>query len=79
MTDKALIVLLSKPALDFIRDVRRKLDANPDYVDSNETELRKKVSSFLTDSGLLWDKPILERESIPLLKEAITHLRLIEK
>lgn len=77
--DKALIVLLSKPALDFVKEVRRKVDSDPAYIDSHEKELRKNVSSLLLDSGLLWDLPILERESIPLLKDALTHLRLIEK
>jgi len=79
MTDKALIVLLSNPALDFVRDVRKKLDSDPGFVETHEKELRKKVSTLLVDSGLLWDQPVLERESIPLLKEAIMHLRLIEK
>ncbi len=77
--DKAIVILLSMPALTFVRDVRRRLDSDAAYLNAHEEELRNKVVSVLTNSGLLWDEPIMRREAIPMLKEAIVQLRLIEK
>ena len=78
-TEKGVVVLLSKPALEFVREVRRKLDIDSAYLDTHEEELRKQVSRFLLDAGLFWDPTIMNREAINLLKEATRHLRLIEK
>lgn len=77
--DKAIVILLSKPALDFVREVRRKVDTDSTYLDSHMQELREKVKTYLMDAGLLWDNDILTREAIPMLTEAIMQLRLIEK
>lgn len=79
MYESAVLVLLKKPALHFVREVRKHVDADAAYLDAHRDELMPTVQDFLLKGGLFWDVQILERDSMSILEKAIIQLRQIEK
>lgn len=78
-TENAVGVLLRAPALYFVRELRSKLDRDPKYLRSHKAEITPRLEELLLNGGIIWDRTIVERESISLLKDAINRLRRIEK
>lgn len=79
MHENAVLVLLKKPALDFVREMRRHADADAAYLDAHKDELVPAIRDSLLKGGLFWDIQILERDSMSILEQAIIRLRQIEK
>ncbi len=75
----AVLVLLRKPAIDLVREVRKKADVDPSYLESHREEILATVQDFLLKGGLYWDIKILERDSMTILEQAVARLRQIEK
>lgn len=79
MNENAVLILLKRPALGFVRETRQKLDSDPSYLEEHRGELLPTVQDFLLKGGVFWDPEILEREAMKILEAAIARLRQIEK
>ena len=79
MDDNAVLVLLRKPALEFIRELRTHVDADSEYVKNHWDELFPKAQGFLLKGGIFWDVRILERDSMSILEQAIVRLQTNRK
>ena len=77
--EKTVMTLLKMPALSYIRDLRRTLDADPRYLSNNSEGVRTKVTEFLSSGGVYWDKEIFDREWERIVREAVIRLRSVER
>ena len=77
--EKTVMILLQMPALSYLRDLRKTLDADPRYLDTNAEGVRMKVTEFLSGGGVYWDKEIFDREWERIVREAVIRLRSVER
>lgn len=77
--EKTVMVLLKMPALTYLRDLRKTLDTDPQYLTTNADRVRTKVTGFLSGGGVFWDDDIFDREWERVVKEAVIRLRSIER
>ncbi len=77
--EKSVMILLQSPALAYMRDLRRTLDTDPQYLAAHSDGVRSKVTEFLSNGGIYWDNDIFDREWERIVKEAVIRLRNIER
>ncbi|MBI4427802.1 MAG: hypothetical protein HY562_01655 [Ignavibacteriales bacterium] len=77
--EKTVMILLKMPALSYLRDLRKTLDANPQYLSVNADGVRTKVTELLLRGGVFWDEDIFDREWERVVREAVIRLRSIER
>ena len=73
--EKVVMLLLKPPALPYTRELRKKLDKDPEFMKLHAHSVSIKMYQLLSKSGVFWDQEILERECENIVKEAVTRLK----
>jgi hypothetical protein len=77
--EKAIMVLFKPQTISFLRNLRQKMDEDPQYINAHEESIRPQVHQVLNDGGVIWDQKILDNEWKKIVLEAVIHLRSVEK
>ena len=78
MNDNIVNLLLKPSALPYLREVRRQLDVDHEYLSHAPAAVGKKVHQILSQGGVIWDEEIFQREWKGVVKEAVMKLRTVE-
>lgn len=77
--EQAVFALLKEPALEYVRELRRTLDNDPNFLTYHDRSVGLKIQSFLSKQGIFWDDEVFERQFRKVLMEPITRLRSAER
>lgn len=77
--EKAVMALLKPPALSYIRELRKTIDRDPNFLTFHDRSVSLKVQNFLSRQGIYWDEEIFERQFLKVVMEAVTRLKSFEK
>ena len=77
--ERAVTALLKQPALSYIRDLRRTIDEDPNFLTFHDRSVSLKIQNFLSKQGIFWDDEVFERQFMKVVMEAVTRLRNVEK
>ncbi len=77
--ERAVMALLRQPALSYIRDLRKTIDQDPNFLTFHDRSVSLKVQTFLSKQGIFWDDEVFERQFLKIVMEAVTRLRSFEK
>jgi hypothetical protein len=77
--ERAVMALLKQPALSYIRDLRRTIDQDPNFLTFHDRSVSLKIQNFLSKQGIFWDDEVFERQFLKVVMEAVTRLRSFEK
>ena len=77
--DKVVVSLLKPPALGYVRELRRSLDKDPEYLMFHASSVGLNIRRYLAEVGVHWDDDIFQREWQDVVRKAVIYLRTIEK
>jgi hypothetical protein len=72
--EKAVEHLLKPPAIQYVRTLKKLIQKDPDYVNSNRVDIANIIRGFLAGGGFLWHEDIFEKEWPDILREALARL-----
>ncbi|MGB2868869.1 MAG: hypothetical protein WBD36_10485 [Bacteroidota bacterium] len=78
-SEKVVISLLRPPALGYVRELRRSLDKDPEYLMFHSLSVGLNIRRYLADLGIHWEDEIFQREWQEVVRKAVIYLRTIEK
>ncbi len=77
--ERAVVALLKQPALSYIRDLRRTMDEDPNFLTFHDRSVSLKIQNFLSKQGIFWDDEVFERQFMKVVMEALSRIRNFEK
>lgn len=77
--EKAVTALLRPPAISYIRDLRRTIDEDPNFLSFHDRSVSLKVQNLLSKQGIFWDDEIFEKQFLRVVMEAVERVRRAEK
>lgn len=77
--ERAVMALLKQPALSYIRDLRKTIDEDPNFLTFHDRSVGLKVQNLLSKQGIFWDDEVFERQFMKVVMEAVARLRSVEK
>ena len=77
--ERAVTALLKPPALSYIRDLRKTIDEDPNFLTFHDRSVSLKIQNLLSKQGIFWDDEIFERQFLKVVTEAVARLRVSEK
>ena len=77
--ERAVSALLKQPALSYIRDLRRTVDEDPNFLTFHDRSVSLRIQNFLSKQGIFWDDEVFERQFMKVVMEALSRLRTIER
>ena len=77
--EQAVTALLKQPALSYIRNLRKTIDEDPNFLTFHDRSVSAKIQNFLTKQGILRDDDEYERQFLKVVMEALTRVRSLEK
>jgi hypothetical protein len=76
--ENAVGIFFRRPGLDYVRQVRRALDSDPEFLKSHRDDVTYGVKRVLRAGGISWDEDVLTESAIKLVWEAVVRLRCVE-
>ncbi len=76
--ERAVTALLKPPALSYLRDLRRTIDDDPNFLSFHDRSVSLKIQNLLSRQGIFWDDEVFERQFLRVVNEAIERLRRVE-
>ncbi len=76
--ERAVLALLKPPALSYIRDLRRTIEEDPNFLTFHDRSVSLKIQDLLSKQGIYWDDEIFEKQFLRVVTEAITRLKKTE-
>ncbi len=76
--ERAVLALLKPPALSYIRDLRRTIEEDPNFLTFHDRSVSLKIQDLLSKQGIYWDDEIFEKQFLKVVTEAITRLKKTE-
>lgn len=77
--ERAVTALLRPPAVSYIRDLRRTIDEDPNFLSFHDRSVSLKIQNLLSKQGIFWDDEVFEKQFLRVVMEAIERLRKSEK
>ncbi len=77
--ERAVMALLKPPALSYIRDLRRTMDEDPNFLTFHDRSVSLKIQDLLSREGIYWDDEIFQKQFLKVVKEAIDRLKKAEQ
>ncbi len=77
--EKAVSALLKPPAISYIRDLRKTIDDDPNFLTFHDRSVSLRIQALLSKQGIFWDDEIFERQFLKVVTEAIERLKKTEK
>jgi hypothetical protein len=77
--ERAVTALLKPPALSYIRDLRRTMDEDPNFLTFHDRSVSLKIQDLLSKQGIYWDDEIFQKQFLRVVKEAIDRLKKTEQ
>ncbi len=77
--ETAVLALLKPPALSYIRDLRRTIDEDPNFLTFHDRSVSLKIQDLLSKQGIYWDDEIFEKQFLKVVKTAIDRLKKTEQ
>lgn len=77
--ERAVSALLKQPALSYIRDLRRTVDEDPNFLTFHDRSVSLRIQNFLSKQGIFWDDEVFELQFMKVVMEALSRLRTIER
>jgi hypothetical protein len=77
--ERAVAALLKQPALSYIRDLRRTMDEDPNFLTFHDRSVSLKIQNFLSKQGIFWDDEVFEKQFMKVVIEAVSRIRSFEK
>lgn len=77
--ENAVMSLVKKPGLSYMRDLRKNLDDHPDYLEKHKADVMPQIDHWLSKAGIYWDAKVLETNWEKVVRDVVVRLRSIEK
>ncbi len=77
--ERAVGALLKSPAITYIRDLRRLMEDDPNYLSFHDRSVGLKIQSLLSREGIFWDEEVFERKFFQLVSHAVATLKTLER
>ena len=77
--ERAVTALLKPPAISYIRDLRRTMDEDPNFLTFHDRSVSLKIQDLLSKQGIYWDDEIFQKQFLRVVKEAIDRLKKSEQ
>lgn len=77
--ERAVTALLKPPALSYIRDLRKTIDEDPNFLTFHDRSVSLKIQNFLSKQGIFWDDDVFEKQFLRVVMEAVARLKSFEK
>ena len=72
--ERAVLALLKPPAVSYIRDLRKTIDEDPNFLTFHDRSVSLKIQDLLSKQGIYWDDEIFEKQFLKVVKAAIDRL-----
>ena len=73
--ERAVLALLKPPAISYLRDLRRTIDEDPNFLTFHDRSVSLKIQNLLSRQGIFWDDEIFEKQFLKIVTEAIARLK----
>ncbi len=77
--EKAVLSLLRLPALSYLREIRKEIDADPRFLAFHSQSVGLRIQYLLSKDGIFWDQDVFEKRFTKVVMEAVARLRDAEK
>ena len=76
--ERAVNTLLKPTSLPFLRELKKEVDKDPQFLSSHQRTLEKDIQSFFFREGIFWDEEVLHREWQDVVLAALIRLKTSE-